>query len=145
MENTATPALHTEHHAGGGTKEIIRVTVILSVLTLIELALGFSMIGMADGFLRHFIKGIIVILMLAKAFYIVGYFMHLKHELRTLIMTIVVPAMSFIWFILAFLWDGNSYKDLRNTYNPYYKERSTEKVTPKPEKLPDETKKPAMP
>jgi hypothetical protein len=23
----------------------------------------------------------------------------------------------FIWFIAAFLWDGNSWKTLRNTYN----------------------------
>lgn len=144
MEHSTTVALPHEEHAGGGTKEIIKVTLILTVLTLIELALGFSMIGMEDGLKKHFIKGVIVILMLAKAFYIVGYFMHLKHEIKNLIMTIVVPLMLFIWFIVAFLSDGHSFNNLRNTYNPYYKEKSQEKVTPiqKTEK-PAETKKPA--
>jgi hypothetical protein len=37
-------------------------------------------------------------------------------------MTIVVPLMLFIWFITAFIWDGNSYKNLRNKYDPYFKE-----------------------
>jgi cytochrome c oxidase subunit 4 len=144
MEHSTSVALPHEEHAGGGTKEIIKVTLILTVLTLIELALGFSMIGMEDGLKKHFIKGVIVILMLAKAFYIVGYFMHLKHEIKNLIMTIVVPLMLFIWFIVAFLSDGHSFNNLRNTYNPYYKEKSQEKVTPiqKTEK-PEETKKPA--
>jgi hypothetical protein len=69
-----------------------------------------------------------VILMMAKAFYIVAYFMHLKHEVKNLIMTIVVPLTLFIWFIVAFLADGNSFRNLRNTYNPYFKEQSTIKV-----------------
>jgi cytochrome c oxidase subunit IV len=62
-----------------------------------------------------FIKGVICILSLAKAYYIVSVFMHLGDEIRNFIMTIVVPLCLFIWFILAFLWDGNSWKNLRNT------------------------------
>jgi len=77
------------------------------------------------------IKGTIVILMMAKAFYIVAYFMHLKHEVKNLIMTIVVPLMLFVWFIGAFLWDGSSFRNLRNNYNPYFKEQSTIKVEKK--------------
>jgi hypothetical protein len=34
-----------------------------------------------------------------------------------MIMTIVVPLLLFVWFIAAFLWDGNSWKVLRNRYN----------------------------
>ena len=120
---------HIEEHHGGGTKEVIRVTVILSVLTIIELAIGFSMMGMENAGLKLALKGSIVILMLAKAFYIVGYFMHLKHEVKNLIMTIVVPLSLFVWFITAFLYDGNSFKNLKNTYDPYKKELSTKKVS----------------
>ena len=132
---------HTiEHgeHAGGGTKEIVRVTVILTVLTIVELLLGFWMIGipLESAGLRLAIKGVIVILMLAKAFYIVAYFMHLKHEVKNLIMTIVVPLALFVWFIIAFLYDGNSFKNLRNTYDPYYKEQGTKKVEKKQEPKP---------
>ena len=128
MEHTAT---HDEH-AGGGVKEIVKVTVILSVLTVIELALGFWMMGMPlQSSLRLAVKGAIIILMMAKAFYIVGYFMHLKHEIKNLIMTIVVPLCLFIWFIVAFLYDGNSFRNLRNTYDPHFKEQSTIKVEKK--------------
>lgn len=123
-------AQHEENH---GTGEIKKVTIILSVLTIIELILGFWMIGITSEALRLAIKGTIIILMMAKAFYIVAYFMHLKHELKNLIMTIVVPLGLFIWFIIAFLWDGNSFRNLRNTYDPYYKERATIKVEKKAE------------
>jgi len=123
-------AQHEENH---GTGEIKKVTIILSVLTIIELILGFWMIDITSEALRLAIKGTIIILMMAKAFYIVAYFMHLKHELKNLIMTIVVPLGLFIWFIIAFLYDGNSFRNLRNTYDPYFKERSTIKVEKKAE------------
>jgi len=127
MEHVSAVEYH-EHH-GGGTKEIKRVTIILTVLTLVELALGYSMIKISEeSTLRHFIKGVILILMLAKAFYIVGYFMHLKHEIRNLIMTICIPLFLFVWFIIAFLYDGHSYNNNRNTYTPYYKVHSNQKA-----------------
>jgi hypothetical protein len=91
------------------------------------------MIGITSEALRLAIKGSIIILMMAKAFYIVAYFMHVKHELKNLIMTIVVPLGLFVWFIGAFLIDGNSFRNLRNTYDPYFKERSTIKVEQKAE------------
>jgi cytochrome c oxidase subunit 4 len=128
MEHTATH----EEHSGGGVKEIVKVTVILSVLTVVELALGFWMMGMPlESGMRLGVKGAIVILMMAKAFYIVAYFMHLKHEIKNLIMTIVVPLALFVWFIIAFLYDGNSFRNLRNTYDPHFKEQSTIKVEKK--------------
>ncbi len=120
---------HAEHH--DVIAEIKKVTIILSVLTIVELILGFWMIGITSAGLRLAIKGVIIILMLAKAFYIVAYFMHLKHELKNLIMTIIVPLALFIWFIIAFLADGNSFRNLRNDYNPHFKEQATIKVEKK--------------
>jgi cytochrome c oxidase subunit IV len=67
-------------------------------------------------------KGMVCILTLAKAYYIVSVFMHLGDEIRNMIMTIVVPLLLFVWFIAAFIWDGNSYKNLRNKYDAHYKE-----------------------
>lgn len=105
--------------------EVLKVTIILSVLTLVELALGFLMFKSFPeaGFARNFIKGTIIILMLAKAYYIVAYFMHLGHELKNLIMTIVVPLILFVWFIIAFLYDGHSFNVNRNTYDRYKNEK----------------------
>ena len=122
---------HTAEHHHDAIAEIKKVTIILSVLTIIELILGFWMIGMESQGLKLAVKGSIVILMMAKAFYIVAYFMHLKHELKNFIMTIVVPLALFVWFIGAFLTDGNSFRDLRNTYDPHFKEQSTIKVEQK--------------
>ena len=112
----------TFHHEPGGKEvvsKIIKTTIILSVITIIELGMGLGTyaLPMAAG-LKLFLKGVIVILSLAKAFYIVGVFMHLGEEVKNLIMTIVVPLLLFVWFIAAFLYEGNSWKNLRNTYNP---------------------------
>ena len=120
---------HTESHES--TKNEVRdVTIILSVITLIELALGYWIYAAElSGFLATVIKGTILILMMAKAFYIVAYFMHLKHELKNMIMTIVVPLFIFVWFIIAFLYDGGSFRELRNTYDKYHHERSLQPAT----------------
>lgn len=101
-------------------RRIWKTTIILSVITLIELALGFGIAKDWYGTSHTvilFIKGVICILSLAKAFYIVSIFMHLGDEIRNLIMTIVVPLILFIWFLTAFLWDGDSWRNLRRDYN----------------------------
>ena len=120
MEHPAFPEV-TEHHApSSGTKRIWRTFWVLLIITLIELGLGLLMYAVPGmpSWLHLFIKGVISILTLAKAFYIVSVFMHLGDEIRTLIMTIVVPLLLFVWFITAFLWDGNSFRTLRNRYSP---------------------------
>jgi cytochrome c oxidase subunit IV len=118
----------TFHHAPSeGTSRIWKTFWLLLIITVIELGLGLSLYAFHDmsGGVRIFIKGVIVILSLAKAFYIVSIFMHLGDELRNMIMTIVVPLLLFVWFIGAFLWDGDSFRNLRNNYDPAYKERTT--------------------
>jgi cytochrome c oxidase subunit IV len=102
------------------TKMIWKVFWILSAITIVELFLGYMLFKHPEGGdwgngLRLFVKGVIIILSLAKAFYIVGYFMHLRDEIKNMIMTIVVPLLLFVWFILAFLMDGESWRNLRNT------------------------------
>jgi|SRR5215217_5863352 len=127
MEQNTQFAEVTHHHEPSeGTGRIWKTFWILLIITIIELALGFSMylIPAMPGWLHMFIKGVICILSLAKAFYIVSIFMHLGDEIRNMIMTIVVPLMLFVWFIGAFLWDGNSYRTMRNRYDKYKEERT---------------------
>jgi cytochrome c oxidase subunit IV len=115
-------------------KEVWKITIILTVLTIIELILGFWMYFSKESLGTwgvNFIKGTILILMVAKAFYIVAYFMHLKHEIKNMIMTIVVPLALFIWFIFSFLYEGNSYNNLRNTYDRNYEAQKHIKVEEK--------------
>lgn len=101
-------------------KKIWRTFWILLIITVIELIIGLSIYMIHKGadpnqFLVLVFKGVVCILTLAKAFYIIAIFMHLGDEIRNLIMTIAVPATLFIWFIIAFLYDGHSWKILRNT------------------------------
>jgi len=109
------------HAPASGTGRIWRVFWLLSFVTIIELILGFGLAKhwYGDPATSHTIilcvKGALCILSLAKAFYIVSVFMHLGDEVRNMIMTIVVPLCLFIWFIAAFLWDGTSWKNLKNT------------------------------
>lgn len=106
-------------HSDNGTqiKRIWKVFWILLIITVIELGLGLTLyfLNLPDDLKKHLVKGVIIILSLAKAYYIVSVFMHLGDEIRNLIMTIIVPLMLFIWFIVAFLWDGNAWRNLRNT------------------------------
>lgn len=106
-------------HASG-TKKIWKTFWILTVITILELALGYWMYtihntGVRSGGLLTFIKGAIIIFTLAKAYYIVSIFMHLGDEIRNFTMTILLPLTLFSWFILAFILDGKSWLNYRNT------------------------------
>jgi cytochrome c oxidase subunit IV len=116
------------HEPSGSTKRIWRTFWILLIITVIELGLGLLMYAFNfPGWVNLFLKGVIVILTLAKAYYIVSIFMHLGDEIRNLIMTVVVPLLLFVWFIAAFLWDGNAYRTKRNRYDPYFRETTMER------------------
>ncbi len=136
MEHTSTvsPEVTFEHHHSDEEfkRRVKKTTILLSILTVIELAIGLLIYNLNKGdtnrdFLILCFKGVVCILTLAKAYYIVSVFMHLGDEIRNMIMTIVVPLMLFIWFIIAFIYEGNSYKNLRNKYDPYFKETTMPK------------------
>ncbi len=116
--NVSSPEItHAPEHASG-TGRIWKTFWVLSILTVIELGLGYFLYwkhGELSYALTLSTKLLIAFLTLAKAYYIVSIFMHLGDEIRNMIMTIIVPLLLFVWFIAAFLWDGNSWKTLRNT------------------------------
>ena len=130
MANVHSAAVHADHaEPNFSTKAIWRTFWILLAITCVELVIGMFI---APHFhkLRIMFNILYIFLTLTKAFYIVAEFMHLRHELKNLIMTIIVPLFLFVWFIAAFLWDGNSYRNLRNDYDPYHKEQSSIKAPP---------------
>jgi cytochrome c oxidase subunit IV len=128
MEHNTHSEITIHHEPSGSTKRIWNTFWILLGLTIVELALGFSLYYFNFPEWMHLLfKGIICILTLAKAFYIVSIFMHLGDEIRNMVMTIVVPLMLFVWFIGAFLWDGNSYRTNRNRYDQYKKEHTLQR------------------
>ena len=129
MQHPAFEEVTMHHHVDDATfkKKVRNTTILLSIITIVELAIGLLIYNIHKGdspneLLVLMFKGAVCILTLAKAYYIVSVFMHLGDEIRNMIMTIVVPLLLFVWFISAFIWDGNSYKNLRNKYDAHYKE-----------------------
>lgn len=132
--SAAYPEVVFHHHTDEATfkRNVKRTTIILSAITIVELLIGLAIYNIHKGenpsaMLVLFFKGMVCILTLAKAYYIVSVFMHLGDEIRNMIMTIVVPLLLFVWFIIAFIADGNSYKNLRNKYDKHFQETTTPK------------------
>jgi len=123
------------------TKAIWKTFWILLAITVFELIVAIIYFE-THFFPKHILNGVFVIMTLAKAFFIVAEFMHLGHEIRNLVMTIAIPACLFIWFLVAFMWDGSSYHELRMRYDGYQFEQSKTKVKPVEHK--EEGKKPGV-
>ena len=131
MDNTQTTSGHVGHaeEPHFDTKAIWRTFWILLIITIVELVL--AILHYTTEFPpKLLLNGVFVILTGAKAFYIIAEFMHLRHEIKNMIMTIAIPALLFLWFITAFLWDGNSFRDLRNRYDRHHQEQSQPKTQP---------------
>ncbi|MBL7696763.1 MAG: cytochrome C oxidase subunit IV family protein [Chitinophagaceae bacterium] len=138
MENSHGHVSHGQtadsHDSGHGfdTKAIWRTFWILLVITCIELIVGMFIAPRFPHTTKVWFNILYIIFTGAKAFYIIAEFMHLRHEIKNMIMTIAIPALLFIWFIGAFLWDGDSFKNLRNTLDPHHKEATQKPVAPAP-------------
>jgi len=97
-------------------RAVWRATAILSVITIVEVAFAlwwFYKMGDAN---KMVINSLMVIMSLLKAYFIVAEFMHVKYETRALAMTILAPTMFLIWFIIAFLWEGGAWLNLREIW-----------------------------
>ncbi|ARK09523.1 cytochrome C oxidase subunit IV family protein [Fibrivirga algicola] len=105
---------YTDNHGGtdvapppANTKLIWRTFIILCVITAFEFLIAFTMTA---GPLRVFI---FVGMTIIKAFYIVAEFMHLKHEVKSLIWAIMLPIIFIIWLLIALMYEGGSIFQLR--------------------------------
>ncbi len=134
-QQTLSPEISFQQHQHSDEefkKRVRKTTILLSIITVVELIIGLTIYTIHKGenpseFLVLVFKGVVCILTLAKAYYIVSVFMHLGDEIRNLIMTVIVPLLLFVWFIAAFLMDGASYKASRNRYDTHFKETTLDK------------------
>lgn len=74
---------------------------IISAITALEFAIAYIM---GAGTLRN---SIFIILTIFKAFFIVAEFMHLKHETKGLIWSILIPMALLIWLLVALITEGS--------------------------------------
>ncbi|UIR55241.1 cytochrome C oxidase subunit IV family protein [Sphingobacterium sp. SRCM116780] len=97
-----------EHVEGMDKKGIWRIFFVLLALTSLEFLI-------ALGFVHHWqilakgalVNTIYIALTLVKAYYIVAYFMHLKFEKSSFIVTVSIVFIFIIYFIVLMLTEGN--------------------------------------
>jgi len=100
MDNVETrKGFHVPH---SNKKEIIKVTIILTVLTAMEFVVTVTM----PETLSDWKAAVFLILTFAKAFYIVAFFMHLKHEKIHLAYTIIIPFIFVIYLVILLIYEG---------------------------------------
>ena len=97
-------------HAANGTSEkeiappntgaIWKTFWILLILTAIEFVIAFTM--PANTLRVAIFCGMTIV----KAFYIVGEFMHLKHEVKSLIWMVLIPTLFVVWLLVALIYEG---------------------------------------
>ncbi len=92
-----------EHHTGPEQRKKIWMTFFLLLgITALEFLIAFTM---PASLLR---VGIFVILTLVKAFYIVADFMHLKHEVKMLVWSLILPMTFAVWLLVVLIVEGGS-------------------------------------
>lgn len=98
---------HTDIASPESKKQIGRIWKvfwILLVVTIVEVVLGMYA---SDSMPKAVINSLFLLLTIFKAGYIVAVFMHLGDEVKNFIIMILIPLTLFIWFIIAFLADGD--------------------------------------
>jgi cytochrome c oxidase subunit IV len=98
---------HADEHFAGSNKLFISIWVWLVVLTLVEIFLAYKTLPI------HFMLTILLGLSIIKAALIVAYFMHLKFERLSLILTLVPMLVVCICLLLVFFPDSFRSSGLR--------------------------------
>lgn len=108
-------AHHDEEAGKKIRKKIYFVTVLLSVITAVEIAMGIFFKRGEGGW--EFVKWSFIIMTLVKAGYIVLVFMHLGDEQKNLKWTILAPYILFICYLLFIaLTEGTYIYNMLGTY-----------------------------
>lgn len=83
-------------------KKLWQVAGILGIITAFEFAVAFLV--------PHEWKDIrvwtFILMTIIKAAYIVGEFMHLRHETKVLMWSILIPITFIVWMLVAFVYEG---------------------------------------
>jgi cytochrome c oxidase subunit IV len=74
-------------------KKLWQVAGILGIITAFEFAVAF-------------LVWTFVVMTIVKAAYIVGEFMHLRHEVKVLMWSILIPIVFIVWMLVAFVYEG---------------------------------------
>ena len=104
MENTQNTNIEIIPSDKSVVRQLVKVAVILGIITGLEFAIAF--LFPHDW---HTMRVMIFVGMtIVKAGYIVGEFMHLAHESKVLIWSILLPLIFIVWLITALIFEGGT-------------------------------------
>ena len=110
-------AHHSEEEGVKIRKKILFVTVLLTVITAVEVAMGI-IFKRAETFSWEIIKWTFVTLTLVKAGYIVMSFMHLGDERSVMKKTILIPYLIFIVYLVYIaITEGYGHLSMYNNFH----------------------------
>ena len=95
-----------EEEYKSGVAAVWKATAILGVVTIVEVAVALIL---GPHLPKLLMNSFYTIASLAKAFFIVGEFMHLKYEKRAFMISLGVPLLFLLWAIIAFASEGHAW------------------------------------
>jgi cytochrome c oxidase subunit IV len=90
-------------------KKLWTVAAILGIITIFEFGVAF----LVPHEWRDVRVWTFILMTIVKAAYIVGEFMHLRHEAKVLIWSILIPMIFVVWMLVAFVYEGMAISDIR--------------------------------
>lgn len=89
-----------EHHDPKNKKVIWKTFWILLFVTIFEVSIAFTSMA------KDLLMVIFIVLTIVKAYFIVAFFMHLKHEKPTFGYTIILPFLLIVYLIAMCVAEG---------------------------------------
>lgn len=100
---------HDEAHGHPTDRQYIRIAIILTIITIIEVAIYYI-----EG-VRDFLVPALIILSVSKFIAVVGYFMHLKFDDRrfaVMFISAMILSIAVIGALVVMFWTGQYFPDL---------------------------------
>lgn len=96
---------HGLHHPHSTKKQIWTIFFVLLALTVLEFLIALTP-SIRQPMGKTTVIAVFLFLTVVKAFYIVGYFMHLKQERLNMAYTILLPLLFVIYLVALLLIEG---------------------------------------
>lgn len=112
----------TDSEYDDGRKDVLKTIIILSMVTVTEvcIAIGYDIFFTKDyDKYKWIINLMMAVFSIVKVVYIMGTFMHLKHEKKWFMITVFAPFSFLIWAIIAFTLEGASWQYMRTWLNAF--------------------------
>ena len=95
------------HHPHSTKKQIWTVFFVLLAITILEFLIALTP-TIRNGIGKGPVVAVFLFLTVLKAFYIVGYFMHLRQEKMNMAYAILVPIIFIIYLIALLMFEGGA-------------------------------------